>query len=120
MQMHDLLDPSIATLFAGLAGLGLGLFFFGSLWWMVRRTLSSPPSLAWHLGSLLVRMGVTLLGFYAVGAGRWERLLACLAGFLVARFAANWVTRAWARPRTPSTTRATPPTTSEAGHAPQP
>lgn len=120
MQTHDLFDLAVATLSAGLAGFGLGLFFFASLWWMVRRTLSSRPSALWHLGSLLVRMGITLLGFYAVGAGSWERLLACLAGFLVARFATTWLTRVWERRQTPPAARATAPATSETGHAPQP
>jgi F1F0 ATPase subunit 2 len=37
------------------------------------------------LVSLMIRLGVTLAGFYLVMAGRWERLLACLVGFLLMR-----------------------------------
>lgn len=120
MQMPELFAVSTPTVTAGLAGLVLGVFFFGSLWWTVRRTLSSASSVLSQLGILVVRMAVTLFGFYAVGAGHWERLVACLAGFLVARVVATWMTRAWPRRQAgraaPATTRPSP----EAGHAPQP
>ena len=81
MRIHDV----AALLLAALAGGALGGFFFGGLWWTVRRTLSSGQSALWLLGSLMLRTGVTLLGFYAIGAGQWERMAACLAGFAVAR-----------------------------------
>ena len=35
--------------------------------------------------SFLVRVGVVLFGIYFVMGGRWERLVACMAGFLLAR-----------------------------------
>jgi F1F0 ATPase subunit 2 len=35
--------------------------------------------------SLLLRTGVALSGFYLVGRDSWERLVVCLAGFLIAR-----------------------------------
>ncbi len=40
---------------------------------------------AWFLGSLLVRTSIVLAGFYVVSGGRWDRLLACLLGFVIAR-----------------------------------
>jgi F1F0 ATPase subunit 2 len=71
---------------AVLAGLALGLFYFGGLWLTVRRiTCSKRPALL-MLASFVVRLLVTLCGFYLVMDGRWERLLACLSGFLVTRF----------------------------------
>jgi F1F0 ATPase subunit 2 len=71
---------------AVLAGLVLGLFYFGGLWLTVRRiTCSTRPALL-MLGSFVVRLLVTLCGFYLVMDGSWELLLACLAGFLVVRF----------------------------------
>ena len=114
MPMHDL---SMATgpVFAGLAGLVLGAFFFGSLWWTVRCTLSSSRTVLWQLGSLLVRMGVTVLGFYAVGASSWERLVACLVGFIVARFAVTRMTRSWMQRQNQSTRQC-----KELDHAPDP
>lgn len=71
---------------ASAAGLLIGAFFFGGLWWTVRRALLSPRPALWILGSLLLRTGVSLGGFYLVGAGRWERLMLCLLGFVIARF----------------------------------
>jgi len=36
-------------------------------------------------GSLIVRMAVAVTGFYLVSHGDWRKLVACLAGFLIAR-----------------------------------
>jgi F1F0 ATPase subunit 2 len=67
------------------AGVALGLFYFGGLWLTLR--LLPPSRYAGLLvsGSLLVRMGITLPGFYLVMGGRAERLVACLLGFIAAR-----------------------------------
>ena len=78
---------------AGAAGLLLGAVFFGGLWWTVSRGVSSPRPAVWFLGSFLVRMGVTLVGFYVVSGGRWERLVLCFLGFLVARVVVTLMTR---------------------------
>lgn len=76
-----------------LAGMALGLFFFGGLWVTVRRiTYSKRPAL-FLFGSFVVRLLVTLCGFYFVMGGSWERLLACLSGFLVARFVLTRIVR---------------------------
>ena len=53
----------------------LGAFFFGGLWWTVRRAISSDQPALWFFGSLLLRMGITLVGFYFVGQEHWERWL---------------------------------------------
>ena len=68
------------------AGGGLGAMFFGGLWWTVRKGVSSKQPALWFFVSLLLRMSVALVGFYLVSGGHWERLLACLFGFVVARF----------------------------------
>ena len=67
------------------AGLVLGALFFGGLWWTVIRGLSSRQPALWFFGSLLLRMSITLVGFFLVGRGSWDRWLACLLGFVVAR-----------------------------------
>ena len=78
---------------AGMGGAALGALFFGGLWWTVRRgVLSSSPAL-WFLGSLLLRVSVVLGGFYFVGHGDWRRLVACLAGFVLARLVVMHLTR---------------------------
>ena len=80
--MHELLPLALSM---G-AGLVLGAIFFGGLWWTVIRGLSSRQPALWFLGSLLLRMSITLAGFFLVGRGSWDRWLACLLGFVVARF----------------------------------
>jgi F1F0 ATPase subunit 2 len=76
------------TLTLGLAcaaGGALGALFFGGLWWTVQKALSSKRPALWFFGSLLLRMPLVLAGFYFVAGGHWQRLLACLAGFIIAR-----------------------------------
>jgi len=51
------------------AGLLLGAFFFGGLWWTVTNGVSSPRPALWFFTSMLLRMNVTLAGFYFVGGG---------------------------------------------------
>ena len=67
------------------AGMALGLFYFAGLWWTVRKlpTMQSPA--LWTIVSFVVRSGIALAGLYLVMAGRWENLLACLAGFTLIR-----------------------------------
>ena len=71
---------------AGMAGLLLGAFFFGGLWWTVRLGVTSKRPALLFLGSMLLRTGVVIAGFYVVSDGHWQRLLACLFGFAIARF----------------------------------
>jgi F1F0 ATPase subunit 2 len=75
------------------AGFFLGAFFFGSLWWTVIRGVSSPRPALWFLGSLLLRMSITLAGFYVFGREEWQRWLLCLLGFVLARLIVKWLTR---------------------------
>ena len=87
--MNELLSPASASI----AGAALGVMFYGGLWWTVRRGVSSRRAALWFFGSLLLRMGVALAGFYFVAGGQWQRLLLCLLGFVTARVAVAWLTR---------------------------
>ncbi len=88
--MRELLILSMATF----AGLAVGVVFFGGLWWTVRRGMSSPRPVLWFAGSLLIRMAVVLVTFYVIAiSGDWRRLLACMAGFVMARLVVTWRTR---------------------------
>lgn len=107
MTMSELLH--LAPPCAG--GLLLGAMFFGGLWWTLRRGLASERPALWFFGSLLLRTSVALGGFYLVSGGDWERLLACILGFVIARFMATSLTVASARHQNLQA--------SEAGHAPQ-
>ena len=86
--MHEWWTLSLALV----AGLLLGGMFFSGLWWTVRQGVSSPRPAAWFLGSVLVRTGILLAGFYYVSGGHGDRLLACLLGFVIARFLVMWLT----------------------------
>jgi F1F0 ATPase subunit 2 len=71
--------------FALLAGAGMGFFYFIGLWWTVRKLSSTQRPALLSVGSFMLRTGVVLAGFYFIMGGRWERLLACLVGFMTAR-----------------------------------
>jgi F1F0 ATPase subunit 2 len=75
------------------AGVLLGVMFFGGLLWTVHRGLSSRHPAAWFLASQLLRTSVAVTGFCLVAGGQWERLVACLVGFISARFAVVRLTR---------------------------
>ena len=72
-------------LLAVVVGLALGFVYFGGLWLTVQHLPQSRRPAVLSLVSLMIRLGLTLAVFYLVMAGRWERLLACLAGFLLMR-----------------------------------
>ena len=75
------------------AGGGLGTMFFGGLWWTVSTALQRERPEIWLFGGLLVRMSLALTGFYFVGGGHWERLVACVVGFVMARAVVTRFTR---------------------------
>jgi F1F0 ATPase subunit 2 len=104
-----MIDAEVLIL-AGAAGLLLGAIFFGGLWWTVRRGFASQRAALWFLGSLVIRTGISVTGFYFVSGGRWDRLLTCLLGFTIARFI---VTGLSGPPVGPGK-----PTAKESGHAP--
>jgi F1F0 ATPase subunit 2 len=106
MTMNEVLTLTLSLM----AGLLLGALFFGGLWWTVRKGFSSKQPALWFSGSLLLRMPLALAGFYYVGQGHWERLMACLLGFVIARFIVKRLTRT---PIERHTSR-----TKEASHAP--
>ncbi|MDP3090533.1 MAG: ATP synthase subunit I [Nitrospira sp.] len=104
------MTESLSLVAALVAGIVLGAMFFGGLWWTVREGLSSKRVALWFLGSLLLRMSVTLAGFYVVSGAHWERFLLCLLGFTMARWVVRWLTR-------PSGENQSPPVL-EGSHAP--
>lgn len=87
------MNETLIMIFSAIAGIVLGAIFFGGLWWTVRRGVQSPRPALWFLGSAVVRLGITLGGFYLVGAGQWQRFAACLVGFLIGRLMVTWITR---------------------------
>jgi F1F0 ATPase subunit 2 len=99
-----------ALALAVVAGAVLGAIFFGGLWWTVSWGIRSSRPALWFLGSLLLRTSMVLGGFYWVGHTDWQRLGACLLGFIVARLLISRLLK----PSVENPTR----NTQELGHAP--
>lgn len=76
-------------LLAFLAGAGLGAVYVLALWGAVSDLVRARRPALWLVGGALLRLGVVLGAFYLVMDGSWQRLVACLAGFLVVRVAAT-------------------------------
>ena len=88
--MSEILSPLLA-LALGVGAL-LGAVFFGGLWLTMRRGLASSRPGIWFMGSMLLRTGIVVAGFYfllGLPADGWKVLLAGLLGFLLARLAAT-------------------------------
>ena len=88
MNVSDLLPVALSL---G-AGIGFGIFYFCGLWLTVRRLTTARRPVLMSLSSFFGRLAVVLVGFYFVMGGRWERLIACLVGFLAVRIV---VVRRW-------------------------
>lgn len=79
------MTETLLVLLALAGGLLLGGFFYGGLWWTVRKGLASSRPALWFPASFLLRTGITLAGMSAFSGNRWQRLVVCLLGFLAAR-----------------------------------
>jgi F1F0 ATPase subunit 2 len=106
--MKMMIDPLTGFLVWTL-GVVLGVLFFGGLWWTIRKSLVSQHPALWFVGSLFLRMSVTLYGFYWIADGDWLRLLLCLSGFVMTRYLIN---------RIVGSASYQPTASKEVGHAP--
>ena len=91
--MNEFLLLLFALLVALLEGALLGVFFFAGLWWTVRKIESTKQVALLFLGSMLLRTSVVILGFYFILGDDWQRLLAGLLGFIIARIIVSRLTR---------------------------
>ena len=87
------MNENLALALAWMAGGALGVIFFGGLWWTVRKGVFSSQPASWFMVSLLLRMGITLAGFYFIGRGDWKRMVLSLVGFVMARLVVTRMTR---------------------------
>ena len=81
------MNEIVYMILAFIGGLLLGTIFFGGLWFTVRKLVISKIPALWFLGSFILRVSITFIGFYYISTGSWQRLLICVAGFIIARFA---------------------------------
>jgi F1F0 ATPase subunit 2 len=70
---------------AFVAGIGISLFYFGGLWWTVRRIQRADQPRLLLATSFLVRTAITMVAFYLLAAGQWQRLLVGILGFFLMR-----------------------------------
>jgi F1F0 ATPase subunit 2 len=92
------MNETLTLVLAFVTGVLLGAMFFGGLWWTVQKGVSSKRSALWFFGSMLLRTGIALAGFYVIARGHWERLLVCLLGFIIARLIVIRLTRLAEKP----------------------
>ena len=85
LQLLLMIDHILFILSAFVPGVALGSFYFGSLWMTVRQLPTTAYPTRLFIGSWLCRIIITLLGFYLVMNGQWQRALICLGGFVTAR-----------------------------------
>ncbi|MDZ7700434.1 MAG: ATP synthase subunit I [Deltaproteobacteria bacterium] len=75
-----------------LMGAGLGIFYFGGLYWTIQRLPGAKVPGYWILGSFLVRSALCVAGFYVIMGDDWKKLMAGLAGFFLVRvISVRWV-----------------------------
>lgn len=72
------------------AGAIIGAVYFASMRWTVDRLLHARQPMIWLLGGAAVRIALVLPLFYLVMAGEWQRMLACLLGFVAVRTLSTW------------------------------
>ncbi|NNM52496.1 MAG: ATP synthase subunit I [Pseudomonadales bacterium] len=82
-----------------LAGMGLGLVFFGGLWLTVGKIAALQQPGLWFFTSWLLRMTFVLGGIYWIGNGQWQRILICMAGFIAGRMMVFRRTSSWRIPK---------------------
>jgi len=80
------MNETVSIILAFVAGIALGIIFFGMLWLTVKKAVNARVPWLWVLGSFFFRVAIVLVGFYFVSDGNWQRLLICLGGFIIARF----------------------------------
>lgn len=70
---------------AAIAGVALGMVYFGGLWLTVRYLPTTTHPILLTFGSYLLRMAIVLLGFYIIMDNQWERLVAAVITFILTR-----------------------------------
>ena len=82
MKMSEILYMVLALI----GGLAIGTLFFGGLWFTVKKSVTAKIPALCFFASLIIRVSITLIGFYYISLGSWQRLIACLLGFILSRY----------------------------------
>jgi len=76
-----------------IAGVAIGIFFFGGLWVTVRKAVHAKTPARWFFGSFILRVCIAMIGFYIISLGNWQHLIVALPGFVLARFIVTHYTK---------------------------
>ncbi|MCD8499233.1 MAG: hypothetical protein LRY35_04730 [Clostridiales bacterium] len=77
---------NVLAVLQGIAiGALLGFLFFVGLWLTIQKGLVSAHPGIWFALSLLLRLGMGVLGFVWAARQGWQQLVAALGGFIVVR-----------------------------------
>ena len=71
------------------AGIALGLFFYGGLWFTVRRLATTPHPMLLTLGSFWIRLVVVLAAFVFLTRAGVEYVALAMASFILGRLAVS-------------------------------
>lgn len=80
-MMNDIWDMVVVFV----AGLILGSFLYGGLWWTLKKLSVKSRPFLWLFLSSWLRIGISLVGFYIISNGDWTRFTVCFVGFITAR-----------------------------------
>ena len=75
----------LQLLLAVVTGVAVGLFYFGGLWFTIKRAASSQRPHLLMLGSLVLRALIAAGVIFLVGRAHWQMLVAVMACFLITR-----------------------------------
>lgn len=84
-MLNDPLTAALHFTVGLVAGLVLGAFFFGGLWWTTLRLPDSQRPALLMMSSLLLRMGILALGLFFVSSAGPFAVVACGCGLLLVR-----------------------------------
>ena len=87
------MNEILYMILAFIAGMALGMFFFGGLWFTVKKAVTAKIPAIWFFVSFFLRVSIVLIGFYYISSGSWQRLIVCVLGFIIARFVVTHLTK---------------------------
>lgn len=88
--MNDL--SPLRLVLAAPAGIALGLFYFGGLWWTVRGLHRSARPGLLLVASFVVRLGLVAAALYFLVRDQWQAAPVFLVGFVATR---SFLVRRW-------------------------
>ena len=93
------MNEALPLALPALAGLGIGIFFYGGLWLTVSRISSARRPGLLLVASSGARAALALAAMAVVSQGNAGRIMLCLLGFLIARPLVFRLTRSLQPPR---------------------